>query len=225
MKSASLIACAGSLGFAVATRAEVIASFSFDDLAGSYSQSSASSGTFSAVAVDNMNLQTSGDASRLIPSEGNAVFEAGFVSGANPADFQITISVNIVGLNQATGTGSFTLTDADGDSMTGDISGDWVLVGSFLAFSGNLSNIFLNDNGAADNTFNGTDGSSTNWSTAFPGAQPFEGALVNLVFGATNFFSSNFSDRSTGVTAQIVPAPGALALLGLGGMAAARRRR
>ncbi|MFN9993587.1 MAG: PEP-CTERM sorting domain-containing protein [Phycisphaerales bacterium] len=225
MKAASLFALAGALGVASATQAEVSAAFSFDDLAGSYTQSSSTSGTFSAVAVDTINLQTAGDASRLIPTEGNAVFEAGFVSGANPADFQISISVNIDAPNHAVGSGSFTFTDADGDTITGDISGEWVLVGSFLAFSGNLTNIFLNDNGANDNMFNGTDGSSTDWSMSFPGSQPFEGALVNLVFGATNFFGSNFSDRSTGVTAQIVPAPGALALVGLGGLAAARRRR
>jgi uncharacterized protein (TIGR03382 family) len=53
----------------------------------------------------------------------------------------------------------------------------------------------------------------------------FEGAIVNLVFGATDFFQTSFAERATGVTAQIIPAPGAMALLGLGGIVAGRRRR
>lgn len=224
MRIRSVVAVAGIAAVASLANADVIASFSYDDLAGSYS-GTAGVGNFSAVAVDTTALQSSGDASRLVPAEGNAVFEAGFVSGANPADFQINVSVNVDAPGHAVGAGTFTATDADGDTITGSIAGEWNLVGSFLAFSGNLSNVFLNDNGASDNMFNGTDGSSTDWSMNLPGSAPFEGAIVNLVFGATDFFASNFEDRATGVTAQIIPAPGALALLGLGGIVTGRRRR
>jgi hypothetical protein len=52
-----------------------------------------------------------------------------------------------------------------------------------------------------------------------------DGALTQIVFGAGSFFTTDFVNAATGVTAQIVPAPGALALLGLGGLVAGRRRR
>lgn len=224
MRIRSVLAVAGLAAAASLANADVVASFSYDDLAGSYS-GNAGVGTFSAVAVDTMELQSSGDASRLVPTEGSAVFEPGFVSGLNPADFQISISVNVDAPGHAVGSGTFSATDADGDTISGTIAGEWNLVGSFLAFSGNLANVVLADNGASDNMFNGTDGSSTDWSMALPGGPVFEGAIVNLVFGATDFFASNFEDRATGVTAQIIPAPGAMALLGLGGLVAGRRRR
>jgi MYXO-CTERM domain-containing protein len=56
---------------------------------------------------------------------------------------------------------------------------------------------------------------------------PLTGAIVNLVFGTSNpgFFVNNFNDFAVGVSGQVVPTPGVLALMGLGGLAAARRRR
>jgi uncharacterized protein (TIGR03382 family) len=220
IRSNVVVALFAVAGFAAGVNADAIASFSYDDLAGSYA-----AGNFTAVAVDTGTLQSSGEASRLVPTEGNAVFEPGFVSAANPANFSISISVVIDGPTHATGTGSFIATDADGDTITGNLSGEWNLVGSFIAFSGNLSNVLLSDNGAADNTFNGTDASSTNWTMDLPGTAPFEGAIVTLTFGQSSFFGSAFENAATGVTAQIVPAPGAAALMGLGLVAAGRRRR
>lgn len=220
IRSNVVVALLGVAGFTAAANADAIASFSYDDLAGSYV-----GGNFSAVAVDNATLQSSGEASRLVPTEGNSVFEPGFVSALNPADFSINISVVIDGVNHATGAGSFTATDADGDTITGNLAGEWNYVGTFITFSGNMSNVFLNDNGASDNTFNGTDASSTNWSMNLPGTAPFDGAIVTLTFGQASFFGASFENAATGVTAQILPAPGAAALLGLGLTAAGRRRR
>ncbi len=82
----------------------------------------------------------------------------------------------------------------------------------------------FNDTGAADTTFNGMAGTAfemNNW----PAPQPFDGAIVQLTFGSPNFFETSFANRNTGVTMQQIPTPGALALLGLGGLAIARRRR
>ncbi|MFZ4572968.1 MAG: PEP-CTERM sorting domain-containing protein [Phycisphaerales bacterium] len=224
MRTRSIFAVAGLAVAASLANADVVATFTYDDLAGNFA-GSGGNGVFTAVAVDTIALQSSGDASRLVPTEGDAVFEPGFVSGANPADFQISVTVAADSATHAFGAGTFIATDADGDTITGNIVGDWNLVGNFLAFSGNISNVLLNDNGASDNAFNGTDASSTDWSMALPGGPVFEGAIVNLVFGANDFFATAFESRATGVTAQIVPAPGVLALVGLGGLAAGRRRR
>jgi benzoate membrane transport protein len=56
---------------------------------------------------------------------------------------------------------------------------------------------------------------------------PFRPTLVatGAVTAAGSFFGGDFSNAQTGLTAQIVPAPGALALLGLGGLVAGRRSR
>ncbi len=205
---------------ATTAHADALATFSYDDLAGTY-VGGVGGGSFSAVAVDTLALQSQGGASRLVPSEGDAVFQPGFVSGADLADFSVTLSVGAIDINgNRAGAGSFIATDADGDTITGNATGTWRLLGNFLAFSGSLSNVMLNGT-----TFNGTDASSTNWDMDLPGDAPYDGAIVNLVFGASDFFNTSFADRATGLTAQIIPAPGALALLGLGGLVGGRRRR
>jgi len=219
-----LAAVAGSM--AASASADVIYTLSYHDLAGSYTQSANPLvGSFSAVAVNNANLQSAYEASRLDPAPtGQAEFEAGFVSNPlNPADFQINVSVIKISGTVATGTGDFTATDRDGDVINGRISGVWTTAGGFLFFNGNLSNVRLNDNNAADGTFDGTE--QGDFSILHPAPQPFVGSNVQLTFGIGNFFRTDFSDRATGGTMQIIPSPGSMALLGLGGLAIASRRR
>ena len=205
---------------ASAAHADSIASFSYDDLGGTY-VGGVAGGSFTAVAVDTVQLQSSGVASRLDPIDESAVFQSGFVSGADLADFALTLSVGAIDINGfRPGAGSFTVTDADGDTITGLASGNWRLLGNFLAFTGSLTNVSL-----TGTEFNGTDNSSDDWNTDLPGDAPYDGAIVTLTFGATDFFNTSFAGRSTGINAQIVPAPGALALMGLGGLVVGRRRR
>lgn len=221
---AVLAAIVGSV--AVSANAEVIATLSYDDMAGSYVQSgNPLVGQFTALAVNTVGLQSSYEASRLTPAAGSASFEAGFVTNpANPADFQLTISVIKVSGTLATGTGSFTATDADGDTITGAISGVWTFGGpGFIFFNGNLSGVTFNDNNAADGTFDGSE--SGDFATSFTAPAPYIGSVVQLVFGQNSFFLQSFADRATGGSFQIVPSPGSLALLGLGGLAVAGRRR
>jgi hypothetical protein len=212
-------------GIAAQANAEVIATISYDDLAGSYVQSANPNvGQFTALAVNTASLQSAYEASRLVPGAASASFESGFVSNPlNPADFVLSVSVNKISGTAATGSGTFSATDRDGDTITGNINGVWTFGGpGFIFFNGNLSNVFYTDNGAADGTYDGTEGGQ--FGLNFPAAQPYVGSVVQLVFGQNNFFRSSFEDRATGGSMQIIPTPGSLALLGLSGIVAGRRR-
>lgn len=207
----------------VASANTVLVSLRYDSLSGSYNSALQE---FRAQAVDTAALRTTGAVSRLVPTTGTATFTAGFVSGADAANFDIRVSAIPTGNPLVrTGSGVFTSTDVDGDFITGVVNGTWYNGGpGFIFFNGTLSNVFLVPSGAAPE--NGTfDGNAGSWDMNIPAPQPYEGAIVQLVFGAPNFFLQDFADRATGVTAQLVPAPGALALLGIGGLLAARRRR
>lgn len=218
MRLTSILAtttAAALIGFAGTANAEVLVSMTYDDLSGSYNHVAQQ---FTAAAVDNAFLRSAGDSSRLVGPTGSAHFSPGFVSLADLSNFVLTCSVIPTGVNTASGTGTFTATDADGDTVTGDITGVWGRPApGFIFFNGVLSNVFLNGT-----SFDGSNGGS--WDMNLPGDPPYEGALVQLVFGGSTFFTSNFSNRAVGVTAQIIPTPGALALLGIAGVFATRRR-
>lgn len=219
-RTTRLMLAAGALvaGFAASANADVIATLTYDDLAGSFTRDG-NAGNFQARAVNLPGqLQSSGSTSRIVPTQGNADFNPGFVSGSDPADFVINIATVLTGPGTATGNGTFTATDIDGDTVTGVLTGDWTSAGAgVLFFNGSLSNVLLNGR-----TFNGNTGSG--WDMNLPGTPPYDGAIVQLTFSGSGFFDQNFSNRATGTTLQIVPAPGALALVGLGGLVATRRR-
>jgi len=223
------IALAAVAGGITAANADVVLTFTYDDLAGSFTSTGAGTGNFSAVAVDlgPASLQSAGEVSRIDSNPGNASFEVGFVSGANPANFTLNVSVTVLVPNLlASGAGTFSSTDADGDTITGTITGDWIYdtINGFIFFNGTLTNVLVTDNGAQDDLFNGSQLGSFQISGI--GAQPYLGALTQITFGASSFFTQNFQDAATGTSAQIlIPAPGAVALLGLGGLLVARRRR
>lgn len=218
----ALAVLAGGLLASTAQADVVLLSATYDDLAGSYSTVTQ---TFTAIAVDSVALKTSADVSRLVPGEGNAEFEPGFVSKPDQADFALSISVGALNFDGSrNGLGTFTSTDADGDTITGVIAGTWENLGfGFIAFNGVLSQVFVNDNGIQDGLFNGSHAGS--WDLNLPAAEPYTGALVQLTLGANGFFARNFTNRATGVTAQVIPTPGTAALLGLGGLAMVTRRR
>jgi len=135
---------------------------------------------------------------------------------ADPGGFKLTMGVNT---STMVGTGSFTLTDVDGDTITGDITGKWLRDGPANSFSGVLSDVRFHDNGPLDGTFNGSTGSVA---MSFPGApQPWTGTITDLT-GAAPWFPTPFSvDNGTvGGNVQAVPVPAAL-LLGLFGLGTA----
>lgn len=219
-------AIVGVAGATLATTAlgDVIISGRYDSLAGSYVSNTQ---LFTAAAVDTATLRTSGAVSRLIAPVSTANFQEGFVSGADAANFAINVTaIPTINPNRRTGTGTFSAMDVNGDEIFGQVAGTWINGGpGFIFFNGTLSNVVINPagGGAVNTTFDGSLAGS--WSFALGAPTPYEGAIVQLVFGAPSFFTADFSDRATGVTFQLVPAPGALVLAGLGALAAFRRRR
>lgn len=222
--SAALFAALAG-GIVASANAEIIATVSYDDLAGTFTSTGGGNGSFTAMAVNTPTLASAYEASRLVPGLGTASFEAGFESNPfNPANFVISISVVNINATTAMGSGTFTATDVDGDTLSGDIAGLWIFGGpGFIFFNGNLSNVNFADNGAADGTFDGSE--SGDFSMSFPSPQPFYGSVVQLTFGGNNFFQTSFADRATGGSMQILPTPGSVALLGMAGLAVATRRR
>lgn len=213
MVVAGLAACAAD--------ASVVLTFGFTDLDTSFDSGSS---VLSAGAVDTGNLKTAGDVSRLIGLGGTAHYDAGFVSLGSMADFDLNMSISNILVDTADGAGTLSITDANGDLITGDIAGEWELLGGlFYVFEGLLSNVTVNDL-SGDGSFDGP--SSGAFSTSFPGQQPFSGAAVYLYFGAPGgFFSQDFAGVSGQIAGEIIPGPGSAALLGLAALGVARRRR
>lgn len=216
----------GVAGSALSSTAfgDVIISGRYDSLGGSFNMGTQ---MFTAAAVDSATLQTSGAVSRLVAPMATANFQEGFVSGVDPANFAINVTaIPTINPNRRTGTGTFSSMDVDGDEITGTVTGTWINGGpGFIFFNGTLSNVLIIPAGigAGNSSFDGT--ATGSWAFNLGTPAPYEGAIVQLVFGAPSFFTQGFSDRATGVTFQLVPAPGALALMGLGAVAAFRRRR
>ncbi|HYE02773.1 MAG TPA: PEP-CTERM sorting domain-containing protein, partial [Phycisphaerales bacterium] len=155
---------------------------------------------------------------------GTAMFDPGFVSLPDLGNFMMAISVFNNNGNTADGAGTFQITDAQGDTISGLIDGTWIRGNLSTFFNGNLSNIVL-ANTSGDGTFNGSSGGS--FSMNFGAVQVFEGSIVNLFTrpAGVGFFQENFTTIADLVSGEIVPAPGTLALLGLSGLVMARRRR
>lgn len=211
-----LIAAVGVAATAAVANAQAILTFGFTDVDGSFT---AADGSFAGAST----ATTSGDVTRLSAPGGTALFEPGFV-GVGSADFSFDIDVMITGAGTADGSGSFTITDVHGETLSGDLDGDFVeLAPGVIAFNGLLSGVEFDDV-SGDGTFDGPTAGS--FGTDLPGTAPYDGALVQLFLdGSGGFFDADFTGISTQVSGVVIPAPASLALLGLGGLAAARRRR
>ena len=199
-----------------------LASFAYNALGGNFSPTTPGNGTFLARAVDLPTLRTDGSFRRIAVPGGTADFFPGFVSATNPADIVLSLDLSSITATSAVGTGNIVITDVNGVTFSASVAGTWTVVGSgastFSTFSGAMTAANFSPNSGL---FVGDAGS---FALPLPGA-PLEGAVVTLSFTGANFLGSGFSGRTTNVIGQIVPTPGAVALLGLGGMLAARRRR
>lgn len=215
--------CAGMGGLALAALpagalADVqIASFTFSELSASYE---ATTGAFSAVSSNSGVLQTAGDVTRLAPVGGSAIYGPGVAPGV----IDIDISVENLTANSATGSGAFTIMDADGDALVGAIDGEWSTRGfGSVFFSGLLSGVEFIDNGDLDGLFDGPSGGA--FDMDLPGSGPYTGAFVEVQIASGGFFAGSYENVSSLASGTIVPAPGAMALLLGAGALGIRRRR
>jgi hypothetical protein len=201
--------------------------FSYSDLSAGFNNASRQ---FSAVAVSAGPLQTGGDVSRVDSSPGSANFASGFRSAPTAADITVLMNIGTVfqpdlfGRNTVAGSGTFTITDIDSDTISGTILGIWTDLGNgFDSFQGLIQTASLIPIGAGDNArFNGVSGQFDYLGLPMSG---LTGAFVQLELTNSIFFNGDFNGVSSQTSGILVPGPSSLALLGLGGLLAARRRR
>jgi hypothetical protein len=140
----------------------------------------------------------------------------------------LTITLSVTNINQGTqtadGSGTLTVHDADGDTLSANING--VFTGSpagAIFFNGTLSGATLTDGGTPDSTWDGPQGGSFERDLGPPGT--YTGFIIQLTLDPGGFLSVNFGGESTEVSGELIPAPAALAALGLGILTFGRRRR
>lgn len=208
--AAGCCVCGSALG-------DVLLTFGYTDLSGTYSTGTSD---FYADAVDAGVLHSAGDVTRIGIPGGTANFDDGFVSRSSFADAWIALNVTSINNLTADGNGQLELTDDDGDTISADVSGQFINGGiGIYYFNGYLSNVVL-----SGTTFDGTDGGA--FDMDLPGAGPYEGALIQLfIDGGSDFFSGDFADVSVQMSGEVIPAPAGIALLLATGALASRRRR
>lgn len=209
--------CVGTLMAAGSAMAVPPLDFDFQHLDSAF-QSSTSTLTISA--EDQPGFFSFGTVRRNLGSTGTSLFDQGFVSEPNPADFRMSLFITQITPSTALATGPMTITDVDGDVFTATINGTFVHSeggSSLLATMTNMA--FVSDEGL----FDGPDGGA--FPTAFaPGALSLGTLRLSFVSGPRSSFDGDFQDAETGLVGW-VPAPSGAAVLALGGLAAARRRR
>jgi hypothetical protein len=208
-----------------------VASFGFNDLAGDFDTTAAPAhplapgdsfdGVFMAVSSDMPGLRTGGSFSRLVGPEGTAEYLTGFESGGGPGTVTVTITVANNNGTTAKGVGNILIVDADGDQFNATFEGTWFVTGPFLFFNSIIDNADFSQ-AAGDGQFDGPTGGSFQYSDF----GILDGAFsVLLRPNIANPLGNSFGTNSTLIDGLLIPAPGALALAGLGLVAAARRRR
>jgi hypothetical protein len=213
----SAVFAVAAMVFAAGAQADAILSFGFTDLEGSFN---AGTSTFSAMGVNTAPLHTAGSVNRLQDPVANAQYNAGTAAGL--VNFSLTVG-NIMPAS-ATGTGSITIIDADGDSFTSDVTGTFSLVSGAVFFNGLMPNPAFVPGPQTNNMFDGPSGGSFPLTFA-PAQPPFTGAVVQLFFDPGTFFSQSYSGIATQLNGSVIPTPATLGLLTAGLAMIGRRRR
>ena len=216
--SAATFAVLAAAGAASAQQA--ILSFGFTELDGGYATAGS---TFSATGIDQgagNPLRSTGDVTDLQRN-----LTASYAPGAAAGLVNISLNVfNIVGTTSAQGVGTLAITDANGDQLVANVSGSFIGNGNSIFFNGGLTNVALVNN-HNDGLFDGPSGGSFPLTFA-PAPPPYTGYLIQLTVGSpSNFFQSSWTGVSTQASGEVIPAPGALAALGMMGLALSGRRR
>lgn len=231
----SLVAVAGIAASATTASASAVFSWAFNNLSGSFNRnvgptSAELLGTFTASASAG-NLQSSGSFARNLAPITQATFRPGFLTLDAGANVSLVVTVENPFATTATGTGTLVLSDSSttSDTVTANFTGSWtVLPGGGVFF--NASNVsYTISNPSGDSRIDGSNGTFANL-TGFLN-QNLPGVLNQLFLDLSaptsiaQAFGSSFDNVATTATGQIIPAPGSIALLGLGGLVAVRRRR
>ncbi len=218
MRTACSVCVIAVGAFSGIASAGLVTSFGFTELSASFNLAT---GEFAAEASSANGLSTTGDVTGYGAGVETAVFNPGFYTGGTDAYVLVTMNiVNVVGNTAFAEGGRFLIRDADGDNLAGSFVGQWDLRFGFAFFDGEITSAQFND--AGDGMFEGPGGGSFDTP---------EGTLIGalsflMMEGSGSLFSDSFEARPASVDGMlVVPAPGALALAGLGGLVVARRRR
>ncbi|MEM7622387.1 MAG: hypothetical protein AAF235_04210 [Planctomycetota bacterium] len=205
-----------------------LVTFGFTDLSGSFTSDGSGGGTLFVEASATGSTLSSGD---LTAGTSNADFDAGTFGVGGAGTFQLTMTVTDITNIGANGAGQFLLSDANGDSLSGVLSGGFLFTPSGLAFlSSEVSLASFDDpeGAGSDLTIDGTSGGAVSFADAFDPTEAFSGGF-SLLFIQPGGFSQDFSGTSVQADAAlvrgIIPAPATLGVLGLFLAAPARRRR
>jgi hypothetical protein len=236
--SRALLAVTAVVGLAAASTsasASVLYSWAFNNLNGSFARNTGPSsasllGTFTASASAGT-LQSSGNLSRNVSPLTQATFRPGFLTLDAGANVQLIVTVENPFAGSASGTGTLVISDSSitTDTISANFTGTWSVFPGGGVFFNASSVSYTIANPSGDSRFNGSEGTSADL-TGFID-RSLSGALNQLFLDISapstvaQAFGASFQNVATTATGQIIPAPGAVALLGLGGLVAARRRR
>ncbi len=148
----------------------------------------------------------------------NSVLGGLFIDGANQniASGQLSTFTGVIELvNGQVSGGNLSMTLNNSDTFNADIVPGQGHVTDITGFGG-----FFIDGLITSAVFNASSFAGADISTFF-NAQPLTGSFVNFQFNP----NVNGRSNSTDIDIFVVPAPASMALLGLGGLVATRRRR
>ena len=166
---------------------------------------------------------TVGSVYRNSPPAGTAVFLSPFW-GMGSEGFLIDMKISDITATTATGHGTFSVEDMDGDAIAGTLSGAWQKVNGNGVFVGSMTDVTY---AGADDSFDGHFGAM---STVFDTPAPWSGTLLQLTatggwFADLQGVAKEFTVQGGSIDAYVpVPAAALLGAIGIGAAGVRLRR-